>query len=137
MLPSDSFQLRRCSQVDRCPSRPLRAHHERTTHADENGHETTLVFSKTRPDNSGMQAIDRDPRSLQELCQLISEQDIGQLGLAVGVESTVLLLALKVFEFHPEAEVKRIFEPQNPLAFEPLKLNQEGFKVRLSHGRID
>ena len=36
-----------------------------------------------------------------------------------------------------EAEVKRAFEPLKPLAFEPLKVNQEGFKMRLSNGRID
>src|SRR5437773_4872060 len=36
-----------------------------------------------------------------------------------------------------EAEVKRVFEPLNPLGLEPLTLGQEGFKVRLWNGRID
>ena len=36
-----------------------------------------------------------------------------------------------------EAEVKRIFARLNPLGFEPLKRDQEGFKARLSEGRID
>src|SRR5213595_1484619 len=98
MFPCNPFQFTRSCQVDRCSSCPLRAHHERTAHADENGHEAALVFSKARSDNSGVETVDRDSCPLQEPCQLICEQDIGQLGLAIGVESTVLLLALEIFE---------------------------------------
>jgi hypothetical protein len=41
------------------------------------------------------------------------------------------------FDLVSEAEVKKIFEQLNPLGFEPLKRNQEGFKAQLSSGRID
>jgi hypothetical protein len=36
-----------------------------------------------------------------------------------------------------ESEVKTIFENLKPLGFEPLHRNQDGFKARLSNGRID
>jgi hypothetical protein len=36
-----------------------------------------------------------------------------------------------------EAEVKKVFDQLNPLGFEPLKRNDEGFKAQLSDGRID
>ena len=41
------------------------------------------------------------------------------------------------FENVSEAEVKKIFDKLNPQGFEPLKHDQEGFKARLSNGRID
>jgi len=42
-------------------------------------------------------------------------------------------------KFRPvsEAEVKKVFDLLKPLSFEPLNRGQEGFKVRLSNGRID
>jgi hypothetical protein len=36
-----------------------------------------------------------------------------------------------------EEDVKRVFEQLNPLSFEPLKRDQDGFKVQFSDGRID
>jgi len=59
--------------------------------------------------------------------------------LGLGHRDLSMLVYRDREKFSPvsEAEVKRIFEPLNLLAFEPLKLDQEGFKVRLSNGRID
>jgi len=41
------------------------------------------------------------------------------------------------FDSVSEDEVKRVFERLTPLGFEPLKPNQDGFKVQFSDGRID
>ncbi len=41
------------------------------------------------------------------------------------------------FDHVSEAEVKKVFERLNPVGFEPLKRNQEGFKTQLPEGRID
>lgn len=43
----------------------------------------------------------------------------------------------KRFDPVSEADVKRAFERLNPLGFEPIRQGQEGFKARLSNGRID
>ena len=36
-----------------------------------------------------------------------------------------------------EKEVEKIFEQLNPVGFEPLKRDQDGFKAQLLEGRID
>lgn len=41
------------------------------------------------------------------------------------------------FDHVSEADVKGAFEGLNPLGFEPLKRDQEGFKAQFSNGRID
>jgi hypothetical protein len=42
-------------------------------------------------------------------------------------------------KFYPvsEEDVKKVFEQLNPLSYEPLKRNQEGFRAQFSDGRID
>ena len=41
------------------------------------------------------------------------------------------------FEGVSETEVKKFFLPLEPLSFEPMQRDQQGFMVRLSNGRID
>ena len=43
----------------------------------------------------------------------------------------------KRFDPVTELEVKRAFEPLNPLSFDPAGFGYEGFRVRLPSGRID
>ncbi|OLB47197.1 hypothetical protein AUH73_08200 [archaeon 13_1_40CM_4_53_4] len=59
--------------------------------------------------------------------------------LGLGHRDLSVLVYRNREKFSPvsESEVKGIFEQLNPLSFEPLKRDQQGFKVRLSNGRID
>ena len=59
------------------------------------------------------------------------------LGLGHRDLSMLVYRDREKFSSVSEAEVKRVFEPLNPLGLEPLTLGQEGFKVRLWNGRID
>jgi hypothetical protein len=59
--------------------------------------------------------------------------------LGLGHRNLSVLVYRSREKFSPvsEAEVKKVFELLNPSGFEPMKRGQEGFKVRLSDGRID
>jgi hypothetical protein len=66
----------------------------------------------------------------------------GRLGpgvLDLGHRDLSILVHRGQEKFDPvsEDEVKRVFERLTPLGFEPLKPNQDGFKVQFSDGRID
>jgi hypothetical protein len=59
--------------------------------------------------------------------------------LGLGHRNLSVLVYRSREKFSPvsEAEVKKVFEQLNPSGFEPMKRGQEGFKARLSDGRID
>jgi hypothetical protein len=59
-------------------------------------------------------------------------QDLGHRDLSILVHR-----GQEKFDPVSEEDVKRVFEQLNPLSFEPLKRNQEGFKAQFSDGRID
>jgi hypothetical protein len=59
-------------------------------------------------------------------------QDLGHRDLSILVHR-----GQEKFDPVSEEDVKKVFEQLNPLSFEPLKLNQEGFKAQFSNGRID
>lgn len=66
----------------------------------------------------------------------------GQRGLglnALGHRDLSLIIhrGREKFEGVSETEVKKFFLPLEPLSFEPMKRDQQGFVVRLSNGRID
>jgi hypothetical protein len=59
-------------------------------------------------------------------------QDLGHRDLSILVHR-----GQEKFDPVSEEEVKKTFVQLNPLSFEPLKRNQEGFKAQFSNGRID
>jgi hypothetical protein len=59
-------------------------------------------------------------------------QDLGHRDLSMLVHR-----GREKFSHVSEDDVKKVFERLNPVGFEPMKPDQDGFRARLSDGRID
>src|SRR5262249_49175227 len=99
VLPAHRRYLGRAGEPDQGPRPAFGRSGEELAEGDDQALETGVVAPEPAADEAGMHGVDRDPRALQTACLLPGEEDVHQLGAAVGAEGAVRgVLVLEVVE---------------------------------------
>lgn len=111
-----------------------------TLESRQNQYATFLATSKVRAYeviNGIAYEVGQQHQVLLQLNFPPGQQDLSLNAIGHRDLSLIIHRGREKFGGVSEAEVKKIFLPLEPRSFEPMNRDQEGFRVRLSNGRID